>query len=265
MPQTTFGEVVGLDPVMPIAPHPNDIVDCEDSGSQMRRADCLEAADGTFWEDEHGRAVHEEQLVREYLDGVIEWSDEYNASSENVDQYGYLIYENPQCYRESIKEALEDALYGCDDLDFLTDDAIDTVFEALEDKMVGKSTSGYSSPSGIDVTFNSFDWGEVEEQVDINEIDLLSALHKRDDLEEILDSLDNEFCLYRYVRSVYDDDGKFVGHERGEIIQSGCNGEYPSFTLTNNTGLWYYYGCTSEDLESAWNEYAEENGLPKID
>jgi len=253
--QATFGEVVGLEEFLPIAPHPSELVYCEDTETEERCTDCLVSVDGKFWMDEQERTEHEEQLVKDYLNDLVKYHREYTASEENVSQYTYLMGENPTDYRRNIREALEEALDECDDHDFLTDEVVDDIFEALDGDMACKSTEGYSAPSGIDVTFDSFNWGEEEDQVEINDHELLSALQARNELEDILDNLDREFCFYR---------PRLAGGKKGDIIQPGYNDQHPSFTLNIDTGLTFYYGCTSEELDKAWNEYAEEHDLPKI-
>jgi hypothetical protein len=47
--QRTFGEIVAMEPVVPVMPHRDDLVVCEDSGERMERDDAIECADGTFY------------------------------------------------------------------------------------------------------------------------------------------------------------------------------------------------------------------------
>jgi hypothetical protein len=49
--QKTFGAIVGLEPVVPVAPHRDDLVDCIDTGARIARADAVECGDGTYCED----------------------------------------------------------------------------------------------------------------------------------------------------------------------------------------------------------------------
>jgi hypothetical protein len=244
--QTTFPNM-GLDPVMPIAPHPNDLVICEDTGKYKRRADCLHSPDGTHFDDDEELAEHNEDAVDEFLNGVIEWSDEYHASEECGGQYGYLLGENPVQMRDNIRYALEELT---DRIDF-TDEFLNDMIDDLDDCIDFTCTSSCFGSSNQDVVFDSFDCGEVEEQIDINDVPLLAALHDEGKLEGILESLDREFCFGRTNIRVCDDDGKFVRWDKGNIIQGD---KHPSVTLINNTDLFYYFGCTNKALLEAYNE-----------
>jgi hypothetical protein len=262
MMQATFGAVVGLEAIMPIAHHPNDWVRCEDTNGWTRRSDCIEAVDGSNWLETEARNEHEEQIVKDYFDDIIKWSDEYHASSDCVNEYAYLVWENIEGLRARIKRVLEDEFYDYTKCDFLTDEVLNDFCTALEDHVECKAVSGYYDP--FEVTFDSFDFGESEEQIDINGNELLHDLHERGDLEGYLDSLDCDFCFHRDSIRVCNDAGEFVRWDSGCFIRTDFDGKHPYIYLSNNTGLWYHYGCSSETFRTAWNEFAEENDLIAI-
>ena len=244
--QTTFGDM-GLEPVMSVAPHPNDCVYCEDTKQEERRFACLESVDGKFWMYRDECIEHEQELVRAVLEGVIEWSDEYNASAECGDQYGYLVFENPEPMRENVREAIID-LDEYDESVELDDAFVNDIMDDLEVHTDFSTTCGYYGSSPHDVHFDSFDWGEVEEQVDLSAFPVLMELHKRGNLEEILGNLENTFCIYHRSRAIYED-GKFVRHDYEDFV---IGGDYPHILLTNNTDLRYWYGCTEEALREVY-------------
>jgi hypothetical protein len=239
---------MGLDPTIAIAPHPEDLVLCADTGKWVRRTDCLESANGKYFNDEEELERCDEDAVKEYFDGVVEWSDEYHASDDCASSYVHLLSENPVQRRDNIRYALED-LDEYDDSVELTDEFLNGMIDALDDCIDFTCTSGCFGSSNQDVVFDSFDVGEVEEQIDINEVPLLAALHDEGKLEGILDALGDDFC-FSYTRIRVCDGGKFVRWDKGNIIQGG---KYPIVTLINNTDLYYYFGCTSLALLEAYN------------
>jgi len=241
----------------PIAPHPDDMVDCEDTGAYKRRAECVESVDGKFWEDREERYDHERDLVETYFKDFIDWSDEYRASDDCVGEYAHLVWEDRERIMDNVREALGNLLGDeWEDSDGSNDDLIGDVVEALSEHVEFDTTTGYHGYSGLDVVFDSYDIGEVEEQVDINEIELLHDLHVRGDLEEILEDLDSDFCFQQFSHAIYDEKGKFTGKYKHEPIIS--RGEYPCIMLTNDTSLWYHYGCSEETLETVYNQCKEE-------
>lgn len=248
MLQTTFAGTLE-----PIAPHPEDMIDCEDTGAWKRRADCVESVDGKFWSDDEERYDHELYLVEEYLEGVVEWSDEYHATDDCVGEYAYLIWENPERITDNVRSALEEALG--DDCDNLTDDLVDDIVDALAGHVDHTTSRSHTPWSGLDVEFDSFDIGEVEEQISINEVDLLRDLHARGDLEGFLEEWSSQYCLFCIHHAIYTD-GVFTGkYEYGPYVQGGDT--YPSITLTNDTGLWYHFGCSTETLLEVYDECRE--------
>ncbi len=195
------------------------------------------------------RYDHELCLVQEHLDGVVEWSDEYHASDDWVGEYAYLIWENPERITDSVRSAL-----GEMECDSLNDELIYDIVEALTGHVEHDTSHGMTAWSNLDVIFDSFDIGEVEEQIDINEVDILRDLHTRGDLEEILEDVSNEFCLYQFRRAIYKD-GEFTGRYKHEPYVQGDT--CPTVTLTNDTALWYFFGCSRETLQTVYDECRE--------
>jgi len=241
----------------PIASHPDDMVDCEDTGAYKRRAECVKSVDGKFWEAREERYDHERDLVETYFKDFIEWSDEHHASDDCVGEYAYLVWENREQITGNVREALGNLLGDeWEDSDVSNDDLVDDIVEALSEHVEFDTTTGYHGWSKHDVNFDSFDIGEVEEQVSINEHDLLRDLNVRGDLEEILVDLGSDFYFQQFSRAIRDEDGKFTSKYEYEPIIS--RGEYPCIMLTNDTSLWYHYGCSDDTLEEVYHQCKEE-------
>lgn len=50
--QHTFGAIVGMEPVVPVAPHRDDLVECVDTGNRIERDDAIACDDGSYCESQ---------------------------------------------------------------------------------------------------------------------------------------------------------------------------------------------------------------------
>jgi hypothetical protein len=247
MQQRTFGVTVGMDALVPTRKHPNDQVICEDTGHVVRHADCFYSVDGTAFEDDEARDERDVDALRVDFEGFIGWSDEYRGSSDCADEYAYLVGEgDPGRVNDAVREWVDYA-YG-DSKDY-PDEMIDDICTDLVDNVEMSVSHGYFGSSNHAVTLDSYECGECEEQIDISSSALLTALHERGDLEDLLDQLDRDFCFYR--RSCYDS----VTNTRteGPIVSEG---DYPDIILYNNTDIWYHAGVSEETAQKVWDTHA---------
>ena len=246
MMQKTFGPIVGLDPEVPIRRHPNDMIVCADTGNRVRHADCHYSADDEAWEDESERNDHDVDLLRTYFEGVIEWSDDWHASDDAAD---HLVQEGGGGYmRDNVKAWFDNR--GVDYDDYPKDMIADICADHNLPMEVSISHGCFGS-SDHDVTFDSYDCGECEEQVDLSGSELLTALHDRGDLEDLLEEIDREFCFYR--NSKWDPATKT--RTEGSIVSEG---EYPCIMLYNCPDVWYHFGCSDDELQEVWGDYMEQ-------
>ncbi len=232
--QQTFGDVMGMDPMMPTRHHPNDMIVCEDTSDSVRYADCHFAADDTAFEDRDERDEYDLEALRAFFEGLVEWSDEYRGSQDCADDYAFLVSENPGCMLDNVKEWID---YNYDDHRNFDARMIDDICTDLVGYTEMKISHGCFGSSDHAVTFDSFDCGEVEEQIEVSGHDLLIALHGRGDLEGMLGELEGEFCIHCWGR-----EGSFVS---GDCI-----------TFFNNTDVWYHAGCDEETMQDVWDIHA---------
>jgi hypothetical protein len=247
MMQHTFGAVVGLDPIVPVATLPDDLVECADTNDLLRYEDCLFSGDGTAFAGSEARDEHDEAALRTFFEGVIEWSDDYYSNGDGADSYAHLVTEDGAYMREQVKEWVITTYGGVDNW---PDRMIDDFCEALADQMEFSVTHGCFGSSDFDLTFDSFDVGEQEEQIDLSCYELLAELHDQGRLEGLLEEIESEFCLNR--NSKWDEATKT--RSEGTIVSPG---KYPCIMLYNNTDMWHHFGCSDEKAEEVWKETAE--------
>lgn len=230
--QRTFGATMGMDPTVPTRSHPDDLSACMDSGDFIRYADCHFSTDGHPFENRDERNEYDLEALRAFFEKAVEWSDDYRGSQDCADDYAFLVRENPEHVPEGVKDWV-DYNYG----DYRDFDArmIDDVCTDLADQHVTmKISHGCFGSSDHAVTFDSYDCGEVEEQIEVSGSDLLAALHDRGDLEGMLGEL-NEFC---------------IAEHRGSYVDHG------TITFYTNTDIWYHAGCDEETMKDVWDTHA---------
>jgi len=247
MMQRTFGAVVGLDPVVPTRPHPEDEVVCKDTGETKALRDCILAADGTVFEDHDERFEYDAGLVKVILESHIEWDDEYHQSNDCADNYHFLVGEDSSTISEALTYWADSHTDSdSDDYPLLMREAVcRDILEQLEVKIL----RGHSTYDAPDITLGDYEVGETEVHVDIANNDVLAALVARGDLESILESLDRDFCISSLSKRVVKG-GKFVRWEHDCYVSGGC------FTLMNNPDCRYVFGLSDEAMVSIWEEHA---------
>ncbi len=247
--QRTFGDVVGLDPIVPTRYHPTDIVSCVDTGEDKLRRDCLIAADGMAFAAQSERFEHEVQLVREYLDGCIKWDDEYRRTDDCSSEYHFIVGEDSSTLMGHVVY-WADSHTDSDSTDF-PEAMREAVCADILEQMEVTICEGYSTYNNPDVVVGDYEVGETEVQIDIAGNDLLSTLADRDDLEEILECLDGEFCISN-ISKLVKVNGRTVRWEHGHYVSGGC------FTLINDADIRYVFGLSDEALVAIWDEHASK-------
>lgn len=247
--QRTFGEVVGLDPVVPTRSHPNDEVICEDTGESRALRDCLIAADGTAFAAESKRFDHEVSLVRDFLEGCRECDTDYRKSGDCADDYHFLVGEDSSTLAGLLTEWADS--HTDSDSDDYPLEMRESVCEDMLEKMKVKVLEGYSTTREPDIVLGSYECGETDIQVDVANNDVLAALAARDDLEGILEELASEFCITG-TRKPVKVDGKIVRWEHDCYVSGGC------FDLMNVTDIRYVFGLSDEAMIAIWEEHAEK-------
>jgi hypothetical protein len=230
MMQMTFGPIVGMPPVVPVAPHPEDILDCTDSGNHLRRADCFFSADGLAFEDCDERYDHDLDLVGDLLKGLAEWWAEYRQSDDCMDEYVHLVAEYPERVRAGVEEWID---YNYGNSDEFSDEMIEAVCDDLMEEVEMAWTKDRWDCDKLAVIFDSYDLGECHEQIEIRNEEVFSELYNRGDLVDMLEEWDIDYGVDTW----------------------GLRGDYPNFTLMHNPGLVYFSGCSDETINRVWDKH----------
>ena len=235
--QRTFGEIVGLDPFMPVAPHPNDEFRCEDTGEWKRRDEVLFSYDGIAWWDHDERYDYEVTALVGLAETLLEGMDDYVDHVDSIDDAKHEAFNDDLTWREYVAD------YYCDDTDDCTGHT-DHQFEMICDDLRNRAdavvrTCGYSD---FDYNLTSWDVVKVHDQIMINDHPLLKALHDRDELEGMLDD--------------YSCDHEFVSHGRPAQYVSS---KYPSLDLMLVSDKTYWWGHSHEIMEEVYHRHVDSD------
>lgn len=234
--QRTFGSIVGLDKFMPIAPHPNDELRCEDTGEWKRRDEVLLSYDGKAWWWNDDRYDYEAIALNGLAGALLEDLDDCVDLDDSIDHAKHAAFNDCLTWREYVEDYYRD---DCDDCTGHTDYEFEMICDELMDRAdtIVKCT-GYSD---FDYDLTSWDVGEIDEPIYLNDHPLLKALHDRDELEGMLDDYD---CDHGFTSC----NGKYVS-----------KGEYPSINLRLISDKTYWWGCSHETMEKVYHEHVDSN------
>jgi len=236
--QRTFGSVVGLDPVLPITPHPEDLHRCKDTGEWKRRDECLFSYDGTAWWYSDERYDYEATALVKLAETLLEKLDDYVDHDDSISDVKYHVFNNDLTWREDI----HDYYCGyCDDCTGHTDHQMEMICDDLRDR--AETVIKRTSYSDFDYDLTSWDVGEVDDTIMINDYPLLKALHDRDELEDMLDD--------------YDHDHEFVMH--GYPAQYVSEGKYPSIDLRLISDKTYWWGHSHETMYEVYHKHVDSD------
>jgi hypothetical protein len=237
--QRTFGAVVGMEPTLPIAPHPADQFVCEDTGALKYRADCIFSADGKAWEDEDERFSYDSDAFEALAKTLSKGCDDYISHDDSVEDRKHDAFNNDQTWREYVEDYYRD---DCEDCVGHTEYEMEMICDELRDRADAVvKVSGYSD---FDYDLTSWDVGEDDTEIMINDHPLLKTLYEREgdyDLEEMMDYTDGYHDFIHAGR-----DGKFVSR-----------GDNPSITLRIFSNKTYWWGCSHETMEEVYRNIVD--------
>jgi hypothetical protein len=255
--QRTFGAVVGLEPVVAVVPHRNDLVECSD-GTNHRHCDvCYDCAGGAHSNDSD-RHDAEVAIVTGILDAQGKWADEYCTENEDYTEgYDCLVNEDQITWKGRTDEWVRDELESRDEFvdlkehddlvmfDLLAKFVGDYVFEELDGSSeceLEYDSNEYAGYSGEGCCLSSFDIGEYEIQIDINDCDELKALHDRSVLDDILDDVNCDVYVSRSCRREKNEKtGYYENVGRETYMPYPRNSDHPDImAITNPGGQWRF-------------------------
>ena len=195
--QRTFGDKVGMEPVVQTARLPLDLVECSDGTLRHHEDvhyDCRDNPHGTE-EDRHEADV---EIVTEVLDQVGKHVTEYcTENTDYADMYSHIIDEVSHDWPDRVKEWLGDE-YGDN-----TDALVESICDGLQGSFDAEpeySANEYAAYSGDGCCLWGTDIGEHEEQIDISCFDDLQELNSRGDLNDALDDVNCDVYVGSRVR-----------------------------------------------------------------
>ena len=231
----------------PVGPHRDDLIECSD-GSTVRYED-IEFTDcrGGVHSCEDDMNDANDEIVGDLLDAEDSWIGEYVASDDYGDEYAYLVMESSHGWRDRIEEWVEDKHPKFDG------SMLSTIVDDLSDKIDSYDIEGhyqnneYANYFGNGCCLNSYQVGEYEDQIIVDDREEFKALHESGDLEGCLDRYNGDLCINENSR--YD-------AESGRRVKCGyvSKGEYPMFYgYSAGWGCWHY-AVSDERMEKLLSE-----------
>jgi len=227
--QHTFGEIVGMEPVVPTRKHYDDLVECSDGNSVLHGEafyDCNDCPHST----EEDRDEAELTIVTEILDGVAEWACTYARENDDYTSgYDHIISEVSHEWPDRVGEWFSDNLEdwsGHSKYDDCKDKLIEFICDDLEGEWDGDWEFGgneYAAYSGSGCCLWGTDIGECEEQIDIASYPVLQELHDCGRLNDILDNYNGELYVSRSRRREKNEETghyEYVGREHYDVYGS---------------------------------------------
>jgi len=240
--QRTFGDTVGLEPVVSVRPHHEDPIECAD-GTVRNREDVFFAVDGKAYGTEDERTEAETQLVREVLETSAKWVESYTSGEYNNDYgdgYAYVVAESD--FGHHVQQWVDD--YRLDNSEAWDDAHVKRIAEGIIERIGDRNefdskfdSCEYSCYSGSGICLYSLDIGEYEDQIEVSAHDTLADLDSEGRLESILGELDRDFCIYRF--SHYDPETKDRTYDN--YVRHGC------LMLTHAPGGQWHYVVSEEN------------------
>jgi len=242
--QRTFGEIVGMEPKMPVGSHRDDWVFCSDD-SLCRLENAFADCNGNHHSNEEDCLESNVTILTEFLDGVVKWSEEYaTENTDYADGYCHLVDEGSHDWPDRIDEWLERNFAdrcGHSKYDDCKKELIQAICEELDGKWDCEPEycgNEYSSYSGKACCLDSFEVGECEEQLSIADHPILRILHDQGTLDDCLDQYNGDGHISRDRRRVKNEETgcyERVGRETYDPYGS----DYPDVMLyTNPGGKW---------------------------
>lgn len=199
MSQATFGESFGLESVVPV--------------KRMPTVEMMLAPEGTCF-DIAGNPVESEdavfeanaEIVKKILDADCKWYEDYAKTDDYGGDYAYLAAESGRTdWHDEVSEWVESNYSNYDGFDDWSGEMIRAIIDGVDLRNDCEAIywpSDYSMYSGDGICVDSWQLGELENQIDVSYHAELEALHDRGELEAILDHIegDGDWGLINHAR-----------------------------------------------------------------
>ena len=174
--QRTFGETVGMEPVVPVSKHVTDMVTCSDD-SECSIFDALEDCEGGYHSSTEDRHEADVELVTKILDGQDEWVSDYVENGDYVDGYFCILKEGHHDYKEALESWVAERFDTHNDI-------IEDAYESgeLDTSEYDKIKEDGEGDDTIDQDWNLRDYIN-NKHFHLKFDDVVSAIHKNLNLE----------------------------------------------------------------------------------
>jgi len=244
--QKTFGELVGMNESVKVTDHPSDLLLCEDGISRIIGevfTDCRGLHHGEE-DDRHDANV---EIVECILEGIGEWVDDYTTGNSDYPDMYFECFETHH-WPERIRDWLEENDFPWIDDKKISGEIIDLMCEDMRFHGEPEYTSSdYACYSGSGCEIDSFDIGEYENQIDINEIDELRELHEQGILDDVLDSVNCDVYVSRHQSRVKNEK---TGHYEnvGRETYGGPDEPHPCLMTYHTPGGRWHFIVSAENM-----------------
>lgn len=241
--QATFGKVVGLEALLPIAPHPADLFKCEDSSTVARRDHCRFSYDGKAWLFFDGWEAHEGEELAQLIDTLDDKFEDFVDHDDSIAAVKRTAFAaNPE-WPEYVEDYYRN---DCEIPGKLSDGELSAICHKLYDCANGVSGgSGIDDHDGIDCVLTTYEVGKSNHEVLCADYPVLASL----------DGCEDEFGLEHFLdHYVYYEHG-FVSID-GKYAHDGC------MNWSRTSDKIYWWGCSHETM---WDVYVEVMGEPVCD
>lgn len=259
MQKTIFGTVV------PVTPHRDDIVVCSD-GEGRRREDALADCGSGGHGDDEARKEANAVIVGEILEAREKWANEFaTEKGDYVDGYTHIVNERSDGWNDRVKEWIEDSYADeYDWVDYDNEDEqpgfVDSIIQSVCDELDGSfdcepeyHSSEYAAYSGEGCCLDSFDIGEIEEQISVNDCEKLKALHDAGELDDVLDEVESDYSHDYTIsrdrrREKNEKTGRYEPVGRETYMPYEHSAEYPTFEIYVMPGGQWQFVVSAERM-----------------
>lgn len=202
--QKTFGEIVGMNPIVPSAELPDDFIVSEDGKGMLRKDGFVDCA-GKVWSNDDLRKESNVRIVEELLNTAYMFEEIYCTSNSDYANHFWCILDDPYMIAENFADYFDGFEFDkFVEYHFGVGRSVnkDKVFRRFYDEITDFAEpvydpSDYSGYSGEGVCIGSFGIGEVETCLDFCNFPALARLHESDELDDVLDEVNSDAYVWR--------------------------------------------------------------------
>lgn len=256
--QMTFGDIVGMESVVPPATLPDDDIVCED-GIICKHCDAWYDCKGKAWSNEDMRNDRDAEIVTDLLMDLDKWVTEYTTENDDyADGYECCVSETSHEWPEYIEEWLDN-----DDIDYseYKDKLVEYICYELKDWGDWDwhyMSNEYARWTGGGVCLFSVGIGEHEEQVEVMNYPELAALHKQGRLDDVLDNVNCDVYVSRHCRRVKNEEtGYYEDVGRKTYMPYTRDAEHPDLLCYHSPGGAWHAVVDDERIEELVEAFFE--------